>query len=99
LFYQDYIYSSDESHEGEVWPCSQPVPQCISLYLKTCRLENYKGTIDEFQFARSIMQNAKYLRTMKICADIDANDEEKLDMIRDLSSCEKTSNSFTLSFE
>jgi len=87
------------------WSCfgsfdkDEPVPECISLYLKRCCLKGYIGSIDETVFARYIMQNAKYLRTMKICTDGDATPDMKYSMIRVLSSFEKSSDSCTLSFE
>ncbi|XP_027923020.1 F-box/FBD/LRR-repeat protein At5g56420-like [Vigna unguiculata] len=89
-------------HEEVVLPYPEPVPACILLHLKTCSLKDYSGSIDEFQFARYIMENAKYLRTMTICTGNDADNNthgEKLDMARELSSCMKSSNTCTLSFE
>jgi len=54
--------------------------------------------MDEFQFASYIMQNAKYLHTMKICI---ANhpDKSPFDLMSQLISCTKSSDTFTLSFE
>ncbi|ESW23105.1 hypothetical protein PHAVU_004G018800 [Phaseolus vulgaris] len=45
-------------------------PTCLSSHLKSCCLHNYRGSVFEFKFAEYIMQNAKYLRTMKFCFDI-----------------------------
>jgi len=42
------LYSSDdEGHEEVVWQFPETVPACISLHLKTCCLEGYKGSADE----------------------------------------------------
>ncbi|XP_027923011.1 F-box/FBD/LRR-repeat protein At4g26340-like [Vigna unguiculata] len=89
--------SSAEGHEEAVLPDPQSVPACISSHLKTCTLGCYRGSMDEFLFARYIMQNAKYLRTMKI--NIYSYNGEKLNMIRDLSSCMKSSDTCKLSFD
>jgi len=62
------------------------------------RIKNYGGSIDEFQFASYIMQDAKYLRAMKICIHNDFDDGERLEMMDELSSCMKSSDTCTLSF-
>ncbi|XP_027923010.1 F-box/FBD/LRR-repeat protein At5g56420-like [Vigna unguiculata] len=87
--------------EGVVPPYPQPDPVCISFHLKTCCLKEYHGSIDEFQFARYILEKANYLQTMKICTDSDADYTlgKKLYMRRQLSSCRKGSDTCTLSFE
>nr|XP_007151077.1 hypothetical protein PHAVU_004G016100g [Phaseolus vulgaris]ESW23071.1 hypothetical protein PHAVU_004G016100g [Phaseolus vulgaris] len=74
---------------------------CISLHLKTCCVKDYKGCAFEFQFAEYIMLNANYLRTMKFLVSSYEYDDllRRHDMIRDLSSCSKSSNTCTLSFE
>jgi len=81
-----------------VLPDPQSVPACILSHLKTCSLGCYRGSIDEFLFAGYIMENAKYLRTMKIKIS-SYNDREKLNMIRDLSSCKRSSDTCKLSFD
>ncbi|BAU01039.1 hypothetical protein VIGAN_11019300, partial [Vigna angularis var. angularis] len=81
-------------YEEDVWPYPQTVPTCISSHLKTCRLIYYRGSKDEFHFARYILENAKYLRTMKF----HTLEEEINDMKRELSSCMKISDTCTLSF-
>jgi len=80
-----------------VLPDPQSVPACILSHLKTCSIGCFRGSMDEFLFARYIMQNAKYLRTMKI--KILSYNGEKPDMIRDLSSCKKSSDTCKLSFD
>ena len=59
------------------------------------------GCTFEFQFAEYIMLNANYLRTMKfrIPKYEYKNLMRRQTMIRDLSSCSKTSDTCTLSFE
>jgi len=71
------------------------------MYLKTCDFGIYEGSIDEIQFARYILQNAKYLRTMKIqiCPESNVTDDKILYMIKELSSCMKSSNTCTLSIK
>ncbi|QCD94892.1 hypothetical protein DEO72_LG5g2981 [Vigna unguiculata] len=88
-------------HEEVVWPYPQSVPACISSHLKTCSLKYYSGSVDEIQFASYIMENAKYLRTMKICIDSESDYtfREKLHMKRELSSCMKSSDTCSLTFE
>ncbi|WVZ14727.1 hypothetical protein V8G54_012293, partial [Vigna mungo] len=56
-------------YEEDVWPYPQTVPACISSHLKTCCLIHYSGSKDEFHFARYMLENAKYLQTMKIRFD------------------------------
>ncbi|XP_027923012.1 F-box/FBD/LRR-repeat protein At3g26920-like [Vigna unguiculata] len=89
--------SSAQGHEEAVLPDPQFVPACILSHLKTCSIGCFRGSMDEFLFARYIMQNAKYLRTMKI--KILSYNGEKPDMIRDLSSCKKSSDTCKLSFD
>jgi len=76
-----------------VLPYPLTVPTCISLHLKTCCFEWYMGCAFEFQFAEYIMLNANYLRTMKFRIPSDEYDNllRRHDMIRDLSSCCKSS--------
>ncbi|KAK8469950.1 hypothetical protein PHAVU_004G016200 [Phaseolus vulgaris] len=89
--------------EGAVLAYKQPVPTCISLHLKTCCIKKYSGFVVEFLFAKYIMQNANYLRTMKFCFDslskVYNNHLLRDALIRDLSSCRKSSYTCTLSFE
>ncbi|XP_068501353.1 F-box/FBD/LRR-repeat protein At5g22660-like [Phaseolus vulgaris] len=63
--YQYSVYGVEKT----VLSYPHPVPTCISFHLKTCCLQDYIGSSVEFQFAKYIMQNAKYLRTMKFCFD------------------------------
>lgn len=78
----------------DVWSYPQTVPACISLHLKTCSLKYYSDSKNEFQFARYILKNAKYLQTMKVYTL-----GEKNDMKRELSLCMKSSDTCTVSFE
>ncbi|XP_061352946.1 F-box/FBD/LRR-repeat protein At4g26340-like [Gastrolobium bilobum] len=91
----------DEEHEAERgdWAYPQSVPESISLQLKTCCLINYTGSKDDLQLAKYIMQNATHLRTMKICVYMKANPEEKLKMLKKLSSCTRRSATCKLSFK
>ncbi|QCD95198.1 hypothetical protein DEO72_LG5g3291 [Vigna unguiculata] len=56
-------------YEQYAWPYPQTVPACISSHLKTCCLKKYSGSIDEFQFARYILENAKYLRPSSVTTE------------------------------
>nr|ACZ74683.1 cyclin-like F-box [Phaseolus vulgaris] len=97
------IFPLAKGLEGAVLAYTQPVPTCISLHLKTCCIKKYSGFVVEFLFAKYIMQNANYLRTMKFCFDSLSkgynNPLLRDAMIRDLSSCRKRSYICTLSFE
>ena len=88
-------------YDEETFLHSQPVPTCISLHLKTFCLDNYSGYGVEFEFARYIMQNAKYLQTMKFCINSGAYDNllSRHDMIRGISPYKKSSDACTLCFE
>ncbi|KAL2619532.1 hypothetical protein GLYMA_08G351500v4 [Glycine max] len=79
------LCADDEGAED--WSYPQSVPGCISLQLKKCRLTNYVGSNDEFQFARNIMQNASHLQTMTICTNTSSNEAEKRIMIEIISLC------------
>nr|XP_007151080.1 hypothetical protein PHAVU_004G016300g [Phaseolus vulgaris]ESW23074.1 hypothetical protein PHAVU_004G016300g [Phaseolus vulgaris] len=87
---------------GKVLAYTQPVPTCISLHLKTCCIKEYSGFVFEFLFAKYIMQNAKYLRTMKVCLNrcsMPYNYPFFYDvMVSDLSRCIKSSDTCTLLF-
>ena len=97
---QTLVIHIDGDEEEPVLPYPLTVPTCISLQLKSCCLKDYRGSAFEFQFAEYIMLNANYLRTMKFCIHSDEYDlVRRHAMIRDLSSCSKTSDSCTLSFE
>jgi len=87
--------------EEAVLPYPHTVSTCISLHLKTCCVKDYRGSAFEFQFAEYIMLNANYLRTMKFLVSSYECDDllRRHDMIRDLSSCSKSSDTCTLSFE
>ncbi|TKY66174.1 FBD-associated F-box protein [Spatholobus suberectus] len=84
---------------GKDWPCPQCVPNCISLHLKTCCLIKYTGTQGEFEFAKYIMQNARLLKDMIICSYTGADENKKLEMIKELSFCSRLSSTCNLSFE
>ncbi|KAE9585873.1 putative F-box domain, FBD domain, leucine-rich repeat domain, L domain-containing protein [Lupinus albus] len=80
-----HVDNSNE-HECEKWPQPKFVPECLSIHLRTCTLRKYKGWKCELQFSKYIMQNAKVLRTMRICSGIFSEPEAKLKVIRKLSS-------------
>ncbi|WVZ11015.1 hypothetical protein V8G54_015545 [Vigna mungo] len=94
-------------YEEDVWPYPPIVPACISSHLKTFRLKDYSGSKDEFHFVRYMLENAKYLQTMKIrfdCGYVTMGTmkirtlSQENDMKRELYSI-KRSYTCTLSFE
>ncbi|KAL2337321.1 hypothetical protein Fmac_011767 [Flemingia macrophylla] len=83
------------------WSCDscQPlVPKCISFYLESCCLKNYRGNTGEFKFAKYIMQNARVLRVMTIRTACDEGEKDKLEMLKELSLCRRISSICILSF-
>ncbi|ESW23315.1 hypothetical protein PHAVU_004G036500 [Phaseolus vulgaris] len=86
-----------EDDEEAILPCPDPVPACILLHLTCCCLTNYSGSAFEFKFAEYIMQNANYLQffAFRIYRN---NPSRRDDMIRDLSSCKKISDTCKLEF-
>nr|ACZ74691.1 cyclin-like F-box [Phaseolus vulgaris] len=98
--YEVNYYLLSEGHEGAVLPYPQPVPTCISLHLKTCVLNNYKGSGDELLFAKYILQNAKFLHIMKFFINIDTYETFWMNdrIRRDLFSCVKSSDTCELFF-
>ncbi|XP_047157677.1 putative FBD-associated F-box protein At5g44940 [Vigna umbellata] len=70
------------------WPSRQCVPICISLTLRTCLLNNYTGNHWEFELAKYIMKNAKFLKDMIICYDAQ---KVKVATIERLSLCSRLS--------
>ncbi|XP_057444504.1 putative FBD-associated F-box protein At5g56820 [Lotus japonicus] len=79
--------------KGELrdWQCPQSVPECILLHLKKCYLNDYSGTEGEFQFARYILQNGRFLESMTICNISDVNQQGELKNPKELSSCTRQS--------
>ncbi|XP_057444498.1 F-box/FBD/LRR-repeat protein At3g26920-like [Lotus japonicus] len=63
----------DSVQGGEVgdWKFPPSVPECVLLHLKSCYLDDYRGTPDEFRFARYIMQNGRFLKRMTICSYVE----------------------------
>ncbi|TKY66133.1 F-box/FBD/LRR-repeat protein [Spatholobus suberectus] len=77
----------------------QIVPICLLTQLKRCCIKKYEGGEGELRFARYIMQNARVLRALTICSISSSNPEEKLQMIKKLSSCPRISVTCELYFE
>ncbi|ESW23065.1 hypothetical protein PHAVU_004G015500 [Phaseolus vulgaris] len=98
---QTLVICIEGNEEESVLPYPLTVPTCISLHLKTCCLKYYRGSAFEFQFAEYIMLNANYSQIMKfrIRRYEYKNLMRRQNMIRDLSSCSKTSDTCTQSFE
>ncbi|CAI8596074.1 unnamed protein product [Vicia faba] len=73
------------------WEDPAIVPKCLSSQLRTCCLAYCKGTKNELQFAKYILQNSKVLKTMKIKYDYCADIQAKHQMTMELSSFAKGS--------
>lgn len=80
----------------EDWEEPQAIPKCILSQLTTCVLRNFKGMDCEVHFAKYIMKNSRVLRSMIIQSSIDAN--VRLQMLRELSLCPKSSTACKLLF-
>ncbi|KAK7293114.1 hypothetical protein RJT34_15975 [Clitoria ternatea] len=87
--------------DGEgYWPGDpQPVPVCLLLHLKRCSLTSYKGLKGELQFVSYVLQNARHLQMMVIKSQPQANQQQKLRMITQLSLCPRGSPACKLSFK
>ncbi|GAU13057.1 hypothetical protein TSUD_173570 [Trifolium subterraneum] len=48
------------------WAFPDVVPQCLSLYLRTCNLLGFRGLHGDLMLASYILKNASVLQTMKI---------------------------------
>ncbi|XP_061362327.1 putative FBD-associated F-box protein At5g56820 [Gastrolobium bilobum] len=57
---QDFSFVDDYEEIDWRYPHSD-VPECISLHLKTCTLNNYKGSKREVRFVRYVMRNARQM--------------------------------------
>ncbi|XP_057446564.1 F-box/FBD/LRR-repeat protein At4g00160-like [Lotus japonicus] len=80
------------------WQYPPSVPKCILLHLKKCCLNNFRGTKGEFQFAKYIMRNGRFLKRMTISSGIFINQGGKVEMLKKLSCCMRSSATCKLSF-
>ncbi|XP_027349841.1 FBD-associated F-box protein At4g10400-like [Abrus precatorius] len=85
--------------EEQVLPNPFIVPAFISSQLKKCCFVNYMGKEASLLLAKYIMQNSRALRTMKICSAIPSNTWQKLEMLKQLSLCPRSSATCELLFE
>ncbi|CAK8568616.1 unnamed protein product [Lathyrus sativus] len=67
------------------WVDPKFVPQCLSLYLKTCTIWYFEDELDELQLATYILNNARVLQSMKFSCYATLKKE------RELSLCSKAS--------
>ncbi|GAU44399.1 hypothetical protein TSUD_246250 [Trifolium subterraneum] len=66
LSFEKWPYSCYNKDDLNItWKDPTFVPECISSRLKSCIID-YKGKVDELQFASYILQNAQVLEVMKI---------------------------------
>ncbi|XP_057453221.1 F-box/FBD/LRR-repeat protein At3g52680-like [Lotus japonicus] len=91
-----YIDSRQIEKSGD-WQFPPSVPQCILLHLRRCYLNGYRGTKAEFEFARYIMENGRFLKSMAISSGIAGN--QKFKMLKELSYCQRSSATCRLSFK
>ncbi|XP_057444507.1 F-box/FBD/LRR-repeat protein At4g00160-like, partial [Lotus japonicus] len=82
----------------ENWQYPPFVPKCILLHLKTCSLNNYRGTKGDFQFAKYIMRNGRFLKRLTISSSLGIKKRGKLELLKKLSSCKRRSATCKLSF-
>lgn len=94
---QGNLYST--GNDDEDWVHPKLVPECLSSKLKKCFVRKYDGGRDELEFARYIMRNAKVLHTLTITSNSSTIPEEKLEIIKKLSSCQRISVECELFFE
>nr|AFK34991.1 unknown [Lotus japonicus] len=87
-------------YQYPVWisPCF--APECLSSQLRKCSIINYAGRESELHFAKYIMQNSKVLRTMTVCTlrYSELKVEDKLELLKELSLCPRSSSICELSF-
>ncbi|XP_058752353.1 FBD-associated F-box protein At5g56370-like [Vicia villosa] len=91
--YQDSleaILNGENNQENTTEP--EFVPQCISLYLRTCTIRNFLGLQGELKLAKYILKNGKNLQTMSIWGIWELPEIE-----RELSACPKASATCELS--
>nr|AFK42877.1 unknown [Lotus japonicus] len=100
---QNFVLDMQKSYDDSddlVWisPCS--VPECLSSQLRRCSIINYEGTESELHFAKYIMQNSRVLRKMTIFTLCSSELEvDKLELLKDLSLCPRSSTICELSFK
>lgn len=82
----------------EVFCYPDSVAECLRSQFRKCTLENYSGVQNEKQFAEYIMLNSTCLHTMEIQCQPSMNPEEKLEMLKELSICPKSSATCVVSF-
>ncbi|KAF1862911.1 hypothetical protein Lal_00009291 [Lupinus albus] len=88
----------DENIDVKKW---QPelTPECLSTQLNLCSFQNFRGWKCELEFAKYIMKNAKVLQNMRISSHRSSKPQTKLEMVKKLSLCPKSSPTCELSFE
>lgn len=86
-------------HAENVWPDSLAVPECFSSQLRKCFLIHFLGVECEMRFAKYVMKNSTSLRTMTICCAPNLDPQYKLDIIAELTSCPRSSETCDLLFK
>ncbi|XP_057442758.1 FBD-associated F-box protein At5g56370-like [Lotus japonicus] len=80
-----------ESDTDMVWNSPFNVPECLFSQLRKCSITNYSGTESEQQFAKYMMKNSGVLQTMTICTACSSKLQDKFEMLKELSSCPRSS--------
>lgn len=78
------------------WKNPNSIPKCVSSHLKRCEIRHYEGRNGDLQFARYILQNARFLQVMKL--NVSSPSYGKSQIIEDLSSCPRSSEGCKLLF-
>jgi len=80
------------------WEQQSTVPQCLISTLKAIEWIGYKGIQVEKNVVMYLLENSTQLKTMAIRSLKWSNDSEKLKMLQELSSMQRTSTKYRLSF-
>ncbi|XP_057436170.1 FBD-associated F-box protein At3g52670-like [Lotus japonicus] len=66
-----------QRYNKEKWAFTEPVPECFSLHLRTCSIQNYQSRNDDFKFVEFILQNASFLQVMTLHNERYTKEDEK----------------------
>ncbi|KAL7087302.1 hypothetical protein ACP275_13G060100 [Erythranthe tilingii] len=69
----------------------QQVPACLLSRLRTTKLVGIKGKKHELEIIRYLLRNAKVLERMEVVYYCSLNPYEKIDMLQNISACQRGS--------